>query len=225
MNRNIYSREASLRKYRAERAAARRRKRLTGVVAVALVGVLAVGGTVAWLVDEADPVTNTFVPATVMTDIIEDDFDGASKKNVSIKNLQTPDTNVPAYIRAKVVVNWAKVDANGNVTSIYGAGPTLGADYTDWTANAKAAGWVEYGGYYYWTLPVNPGASTRTLIEEIKVSEGVTPPDGYVLNVEILSEAIQSKGTTAAGVPAVSDAWGVIISQGSVTAYVASADE
>lgn len=223
MNRNMHSREASLRKYRAEKAAARRRKRLAAVMAVALVGVLAVGGTIAWLVDEADPVANTFTPATVTTDIVESSFDGASKENVTIANLQAPDTNVPAYIRAKVVVNWAKTDASGNVTNVYGAGPVLGTDYTDWTAAAVEAGWVEHGGYYYWTVPVEPGASTGVLIAEIAAK--TTPPDGYALNVEILSEAIQAKGTTADGVPAVSDAWGVAIAQNSVTDYVASAGE
>lgn len=205
MNSNLHSREATLRRHRAVQAAERRRRRTASVIALALAGLLAIGGTVAFLVDSSNEVRNTFTPAAVKTDIRET-FIGSVKSKVQIENLQESAANIPAYIRAKVVVNWATADG-GNV---YGVAPVLGVDYTDWTAGAVGNGWIAGGGYYYWPSPVDPGEFTGFLIEEIAVSSDVTPPSGYVLSVEILTEAVQAEGgrmVDGSFVYAVEDAW------------------
>ena len=179
-------------------------KRSLVLVVSVLALVLAVaGGTLAWLSANTTPVTNTFTPAQVTCTVVED-FDGTTKKDVQIKNT----SNIPAYIRAYVVVTWK--DAQGNV---YGKLPIAGEgkDYTMTMPNNTK--WVKNGDYWYYTEAVAAGGYTEKLIDECKLI-GPPPADDYSLSVEIIAEAIQSQP-----VDAVNQAWGVTIANGSVTAY------
>lgn len=75
--------------------------------------------------------------------------------------------------------------------------------------------WVEYGGYYYYTLPVAPGAYPETnLADSLQLTTSYTDADGGRQAMDVMAEAIQNVPEQAAGT-----AWGVRISQGSVTAY------
>lgn len=151
-----------------------------------------IGGTLAYLVASAEPITNTFTPITVTTDI-DEGFDKEVKSNVKVKN--TGDTE--AYIRAAVVVTWQ--NENGEV---YLNAPVEGTDYTvDWTMD----GWMKIGNYYYHKAPVEANDSTGILFTGCKLKDDVTPPDGYYLNVEILASAIQSQPTST-----VENAWKVV---------------
>lgn len=156
---------------------------------VIILGVL-VGSTVAYLVTNTDPIKNSFVSAGISTQIVED-FDGSTKNNVTVKNTG----DVEAYIRAAVVVTWK------NGSDVYPVAPVLGTDYTvTYPANT---GWVENGGYYYYTSAVAPGGSTGVLLTNCTPLQAA-PDDAYTLHVEILTEAIQSRPDTA-----VTEAWGV----------------
>lgn len=160
-------------------------KRSLVLVVSVLVLLLAVaGGTLAWLTAQ-DSVTNTFSPAYVTCDVAEN-FENGIKSGVKIKNT----SNIPAYIRAYIVVTW-KDDA-GNV---YGKLPVANTDYT--IVMAQNTGWVTGSdGYYYYTSPVAVDGNTDTLISECKLTEEVVKPNGYNLSVEIIAEAIQSLPTT-----------------------------
>lgn len=186
-------------------AAAGGMKRSLVLVVSVLALVLAVaGGTLAWLSANTTPVTNTFTPAHVTCEVVEEKFDGTTKENVQIKNT----SNIDAYIRAYVVVTWK--NAQGNV---YGKLPELGKDYT--IEYATGTGWDEGSdGYYYYTSPVaaNDGL-TGVLITKCEPVNGQAPAD-YDLSVEIIAEAIQSQPDSA-----VQQAWGVTIANGKVTAY------
>lgn len=165
-------------------------KQPVALVALLVLLCCTVAGTLAYLVDSTDPVTNTFTPASVSTEVNED-FDGITKSNVTIKNTG----DIPAYIRAAVIINWA--DGDGNVS----ATPVKTTDYTiKWTKE----GWVEHGGYYYYTAPVAVGALTGQLFTGCELAKGVTPPEGYSLQVTILADGIQSEPADA-----VIQAWGV----------------
>lgn len=161
------------------------------LLAVSLMLILsaAIGGTVAYLIDQTGSITNTFTPANVTPDI-EEDFNGSVKSNVKIKN----NGDIPAYIRVKVVVTWK--NAQGN---IYNTAPVLNTDYT-WTIPANNK-WKQSGGFYYYTKPVPAGGSTSVLLTDCQPLAGKAP-EGYRLSVDIHAQAIQAEPTTA-----VTSAW------------------
>lgn len=179
-------------------------KRSLVLVVSVLVLLLAVaGGTLAWLTAQ-DSVNNTFTPAHVTCDVVEEFKDGI-KSDVKIKNT----SDIPAYIRAYIVVTWK--DSTGNV---YGKLPVAGTDY-EMSINTNK-GWTQKDGYWYCNTAVASGGFTPVLIDSC-TSNNSAPDDNYKLSVEIIAEAIQSSPAEAVGT-----AWGVTISEGSVTAYSGS---
>lgn len=165
-----------------------------------LVAAVAVGSTVAYLVTQSSSVTNTFTPSHVTCSVTED-FDGTTKSNVNVTN--TGDTE--AYIRVKLVTYRVNKD-NQHI------GGTATIPNFDLGTN-----WVKHDDYYYYTLPVAPGKQPAyDLIgaSGIELEDAYTDADGGKQVIEVMAEAIQSVPDKA-----VNQAWGVSISQGSVTAY------
>lgn len=166
-------------------------KQPVALVALLVLLCCTVAGTLAYLVTSTNSVTNTFTPASVSTEVNED-FDGITKSNVTIKNTG----NIDAYIRATVVVNWA---SDKEVGVVSGTAPKEGTDYTiDWTM----VNWVKVGDYYYYTQKVAAKGETKQLFTDCKLKEGVTPPSGYHLQVTILADGIQAEP-----VHVVADVW------------------
>lgn len=151
-----------------------------------------VGGTVAYLVADTDPLTNNFDLAEVSCRVKEK-FKNQIKENVKIQNTG----DIPAYIRAKVVVTWKDEDGN-----VYGQAPI---EETDYTIQFNEGVWKREGDYWYYDEPVAPvtenNCYTPVLIN--RCSSSGTEPEGYHLSVEILAEAIQSEPTKA-----IQEAWG-----------------
>ena len=139
---------------------------------------VSVGGTVALLTAVTKPVANTFSPASVKCELIETDG-GYTVINRS---------NISAYVRVAVVPNWTK---DGKV---YALSPISTDDY-----RITATGWTLFEGYYYYSTPLAPNASTPPILAELLT----IPPDDCVFSVEVLAEAIQSEPITA-----LSEAWG-----------------
>ena len=168
-------------------------KQPVALVALLVLLCCTVAGTLAYLVTSTNSVTNTFTPASVSTEVNED-FDGITKSNVTIKNTG----NIDAYIRATVVVNWAS-DSETEKNVVSGIVPNEGTDYTiDWTM----VNWVKVGDYYYYTQKVAAKGETKQLFTDCKLKEGVTPPSGYHLQVTILADGIQAEP-----VHVVADVW------------------
>lgn len=163
-------------------------------LALALVLTLSVGGTIAYLITDTGPVTNTFTPGNVACEVIEK-FDGTTKSDVKIKNTG----NTDAYIRAAIVVNW--IDTNGHFAPEVVNNDEYRLDLGN--------GWIEQGGYYYWPSSVAASAETGKLIQSC--SPNVTK-EGYTLCVEVLADAIQ-----ATPINAVKDAWGVTVTDGTIS--------
>jgi len=166
------------------------RKTATLLVAIVLLLGVAVGTTVAYLIDRTNEIKNEFEYAK--TDVtVTEEFDGETKQNVKVQN----NSNIPVYIRATYVVNW--VDAHGNiVTSV----PT-GYGY-DLTPDASG-NWVKgKGDYFYYKEAVPAGEKTAGSLLTCEVTYPVNPE--YTLNVEILATAIQSEP-----IDAIKNAWGV----------------
>lgn len=169
------------------------RKTATLLVAIVLLLGVAVGTTVAYLIDRTTPIENKFEYAK--TDVtVEETLTGTEKSNVQVKN----NSNIPVYIRATYVVSW--VDKDGNiVTSV----PT-GYGY-ELTENPDGM-WVKgKGDYYYYPTPVQPNNSTAGSLLTCEVTYPTENPE-YTLNVEILATAIQSEP-----IDAVKEAWGVTV--------------
>lgn len=180
-------------------------KSIVLLASLAVLLMVSVTGTLAYLIAQTSPVVNTFTPGNVKP-IVCETFNGTTKSNVSIKSTG----NVDAYIRAEIVVNWVK-NENGYNT-FYWKEPVLGIDYnmnlvlgTDTTSTANT--WFKgEDGFYYWTSSVKPGENTGILINSCSPVEGKVPT-GYVLSVEILSQAIQADGISDANKYPVEDAW------------------
>jgi len=176
------------------------RKTATLLVAIVLLLGVAVGTTVAYLIDRTTPIENKFEYAK--TDVtVEEDLTGTEKSNVRVTN----NSNIPVYIRATYVLNW--VDKDGNiVTSV----PT-GYGY-DLTENMNA-NWINGPGGYYYKYPVQPNESTEGSLLYCKVRYPADPE--YTLNVEILATAIQSEPKDA-----VEAAWPVTVNDADKTLSV-----
>ena len=179
----------------------RRTRRLNALLlSMVLLVTVAIGGTLAYLVTQDEPITNTFTPSFVTCKVTETfDEDSGEKKEVNVQN--TGDTD--AYIRVRLVTY------RTNAAGQHIGGTATIPEFTPGT------NWVEYGDYYYYTLPVKPSKKPTTdLISSITLTQNYADSDGGNQAIDVMAEAIQSGPAEAVGT-----AWGVSISQGSVTAY------
>ena len=182
----------------------KRRSKKTGTLLFSLVLLLTmmIGGTLAYLTMKTDPIQNRFTPSQVSCEVTEK-FSGEVKSEVNVKNT----SDIEAYIRVKLVSYRVNNDTEpkriGGTATIPEFNPgTYWVKHTD--------------GYYYYTLPVAPGEKPAyDLIGNtgIPLTE-YDDADGGKQVIEVMAEAIQSNPARAVG-----QAWGVSISEGSVTAY------
>lgn len=157
------------------------------LVAVALIAALTVGGTIAWLAVSTNAVENTFQASHVTSEVSET-FDGNVKTNVSIKNTG----DIDAYIRVALVPTWQ--DDSGNAVALPASLDDLaftGLTGSDWFQGSD--------GYYYCKEPIAPNDDTGYLFTKAAVKTA----NGYHMDLQILCDAIQAKGGTAAGTAAV----------------------
>ncbi len=178
-----------------------RRSRVTALaLSAVLLVALAIGGTLAWLTARSENVTNSFTVGHVSCEVTENfNKTTGEKENVNVKNTG----DVPAYIRVKLVT----YRTNDQGQHIGGT-----AELPSFTLGEN---WVEYGGYYYYTLPVAAGEKpTANLTDSMTLTAGYDDADGGKQAVDVMAEAIQSVPAQAVG-----EAWGVSISEGSVTPY------
>lgn len=165
-------------------------KRFALLLALALILVATIGGTVAFLTTHTGQVKNTFTPGEVSCEVKET-VQGGVKSSVKVQNTG----NTDAYIRVAVVAN--TVDGDGNVTGM--------ATLPDGWLNTE--NWQEVGGYYYYKGTVAPEGLTAELL----TGGGIDlKPDKQVT---ILASAIQSSPAKA-----VNDAWRMSFSNGSWSA-------
>ena len=161
------------------------------LIAIILLISTAVGSTVAFLATtKTEPVENSFEYANVSCEVMQDrDTDGSI---VQVKNTGT----ISAYIRAAVVANW--IDVDGNIAASVPEGYSY--DLT-----CSSGSWAQgKDGFFYYLLPVAPGASTEGNLLTCTVTCPETPE--YTLSVEVLAEAIQSTPASA-----VNEAWNVAV--------------
>ena len=160
------------------------------LIAIILLISTAVGSTVAFLATKTEPVENSFEYADVSCEVMQDlDTDGSI---VQVKNTGT----ISAYIRAAVVANW--IDVDGNIAASVPEGYSY--DLT-----CSSGSWAQgKDGFFYYLLPVAPGALTEGNLLICTVTCPETPE--YTLSVEVLAEAIQSTPASA-----VNEAWSAAV--------------
>lgn len=173
-------------------------KKTIAIISLALLILITVGTTLAFVFTNTDPVENTFKPSKVSCAVVEgtnapvehSDVDtGTVKNDVKIKN--TGDTD--AYIRVAVVVNWMSADGK-----VWAQKPKIGTDYQI-AFNQKDDNGVELweignDDYWYCKKEVAPTETTDILITEARQLK--SGPDGYYLSIEIVASAIQSAPDT-----------------------------
>lgn len=169
----------------------KRRSKKTGTLLFSLVLLLTmmVGGTLAYLTIQTNPVVNQFTPSQVSCSVKED-FDGTTKSNVNVTNT----SDIPAYIRVKLVTY-----------RVNDAGKHIGGT-ADLPTFTLGTGWVKHtDGYYYYTQPVAAGASpAANLTDSMTLTGAYNDADGGKQVIEVMAEAIQSVPASA-----VVSAWGV----------------
>lgn len=172
----------------------RRRGRATAMLlATVMLFALAVGATIAWLTDKDRPLVNTFDPSKVTCEV-QEKFDGKVKSDVNVKNTG----DIDAFIRVKLVT-YRTNDAGQHI-----GGTAALPQFT------LGANWVEYNGYYYYTLPVAPGDKPATkLTDSMTLTENYDDADGGHQSIDVMAEAIQSVPEAA-----VKAAWGTGFSIG-----------
>ena len=160
------------------------------LIAIILLISTAVGSTVAFLATRTEPVENSFEYADVSCKVTQNcDTDGSI---VQVKNTGT----ISAYIRAAVVANW--IDVDGNIAASVPEGYSY--DLT-----CSSGSWAQgKDGFFYYLLPVAPGALTEGSLLTCTVACPEDPE--YTLSVEVLTEAIQSTPASA-----VNEAWKVAV--------------
>ena len=158
-------------------------------------------GSNTYLVDTTIRLANEFEAGVVTAKIDEPGWEESGhteKETVRVQNTG----NVPALIRAKLIVNW--LDAEGNIV----ANPTGVTDPvvyndSDWTKIFEDEAHEKF--YYYYNDYVAAGDYTKNLIDSTILA---TSGGDYQLQVEVIAEAIQATGQTSDGESAVHSAWG-----------------
>ena len=156
------------------------------LIAIILLISTAVGSTVAFLAAKTEPVENSFEYANVSCVVAQNvDTDGSI---VQVKNTGT----ISAYIRAAVVANW--IDVDGNIAA------SVPEEYS-YDLTCSSGSWAQGNdGFFYYLLPVAPGALTEGSLLTCTVTCPENPE--YTLSAEVLAEAIQSTPASA-----VNEAW------------------
>lgn len=165
-----------------------RQKRLATLLSLGLLAAVAVGGTIAWLVDRTSEVKNTFDPAQVSC-AVDEKFNRQAKEDVRVQNT----SDIDAYIRVALSAAW--VDEDGNIAA---KTPVQGTDYTLTLDAEFANNWFLHEGYYYCKTAIAPGGYTPVLIDRCVP---LLDNQGLQLELQVISSAIQAQpATTVASV-------------------------
>ena len=169
------------------------------VITLALViGIAATSATMAILHAQTGTISNLFSAGDVNTHIDEDNDDQPVKPDTNI--LKSPvivnDGPSNAFIRARITVSPSTAGVElfaGSWSALEGPNKTFTQasvvyDGTTFSNNGK---WIYYAndGYYYYTLPVEVGASTTSLFDAVVLKESA--------DVTIYQEAVLADSSYA----------------------------
>lgn len=148
---------------------------LAGLLAVLLLA--SITGTIVYIQVHSH-ISNSFTVAKLSIELNET-FDGKDKTNVTVKNTG----DVPAYLRAAIVVNWKDTD-----------GTVISANESEYSM-AMGPEWVQGAdSYWYCKKPTDARQPSPALIVSCKPT--VVKADQR-LSVEILIQGVQAEPATA----------------------------
>lgn len=181
-------------------------KRFPRVLILFLVLTVLVPSVFAYMIHKSQTVENALIPGKVDC-VVREKFNDIVKSEIKVENTG----NTKAYIRVRLVFNW--VDSAGTVVArSFGTMPGVSWDMINWIKD-------EADNTYYYKYPVEVGKTTGDLLTVdwtmnavSEVTNGLTYY--YYPVMEVLAEAIQADGKIG-DEPAVTDAWGVIVSKDS----------
>lgn len=132
------------------------------LLSVLLVVVVAVGGTLAYLVASDSPLLNTFALMHISTEIEEEEAGTAADKKPVVRNTGTADV----YVRAYAYVVMVGEDGNEYVD------PDL-SQYV--VPQYNTTYWTEKDGYYYYTGTLAPTNATEPLFNGVNIDTDHMP--------------------------------------------------
>ena len=157
----------------------------TAAIAIFLVVIMAIGGTVAYLMDSTDSVINTFKPASSGI-TIEEEVKENCKTEIAVNN--TGDVGV--YVRVSLVANY--YDKDGNITGA--------ANVPEFTLNSEK--WfVGEDGYYYYKQVLPAGK-----VSDDMLADGTVMELDENMQVVVLAQSVQASPASV-----VHDKWGVTV--------------
>lgn len=167
-----------------------------------------VGLTLAFMFKKAEK-TNRFIPAEVSCAVREKmdgnevngtDAVGGEKSDIRVENTG----NVKEFIRLRLVSYY--VDSNGDIVG------TVSSQYP--TLSLKN-GWIAGANHtYYYPFPTDPGGMTEILCEPFTLGQTQLENGSTVYQViEVIAEAVQAEPISA-----VREAWGVTVTNNTITA-------
>lgn len=171
-------------------------KLLVTAASLALILGLTVGVSFAFVTANTPALDNFFVPAHVEVSVQTQG--NAAGDHMTSAIIANDNSNIPVYIRAQVVINWAHTKGGVCGASHDEALPTVPLN--------TAGGWALGGdGYYYYTQPVEVDGVTANLFSGSLALPAAS--DGCTAQVFVLASAIQAQGTDGT-LMAYQDAWG-----------------
>ena len=158
--------------------AAPRKNGLILIAALALLTAVSIGSTLAYFFNTSEPVINTFQAGSVGANIYEE-VSANAKTSITVSNTGKS----PVYVRVRLLCYW--LDEDNSIAP---------KDSTSVSISPNS-GWVENGGYYYYTSPVAGGSATANMLA---APLAMTTEDGYRQVIEVLAETVQATPADAA---------------------------
>lgn len=141
------------------------------LISILLVAVLMIGGTIAYLVQGSNEVSNTLQVADPGTSVVEEGESSAEHKTAKVQNTG----NVPVYVRAIAVV----VSAEGS--------PAVSAE--DMTIKYNKEYWskLQADGYYYYLDILPVGETTAPLFTGVT---NIKAPENANFSIQVYQECV-----------------------------------
>ena len=183
-------------------------KKCIMALALVLLILVPVGGTLAFLMDTTQQVVNEFDPNTAPVEVVEK-FEDDVKENVRVQN----ESEIKVYVRVDLIPTWQ--DEDGNIVGISASLSDLDITWGD----GFVANWKEGSdGFYYYLKPLEPNDSDPDTITDITTAlikeATVKTENGYKMNLQVITQSVQVEGFDSKGNRPIELLWNVDIEDG-----------